>query len=298
MQKPKPPPPPPPKKSIVSERCFAISVTLTLVLMCALGIPLAAILPPRTVEQLPINIIVPLYMSPDFSNWDPLYDAAIRYENTNFTVIVNPANGPGTPPEPGYVYVQAIQRLNQLPNVQAVGYIQTNRGNRTNETVYSDIDVYGQWAKKHQLGVHGIFFHHTPVEDSPHNRGYLKNITKAVRNTTGILAPQTVIFNPGAIPNVNLTHAGADVTIIYEGSYFTVPKQEELKTRLSNITGTRPNYGMLVLAMPTNIRRPDLRRLINDARRDIGYLYATDLYEGYYENWGGKWWDFVDLVPS
>lgn len=57
------------------DRAFALSVTLTLIILISLGLPLAALLPPKYVTKLPINIILPLYILPVTGSWDPLYEA-------------------------------------------------------------------------------------------------------------------------------------------------------------------------------------------------------------------------------
>lgn len=61
------------------DRDIALAVTITLALLIAIGVPLLAILPQKYVTQLPISIIVPLYISPDAGAWNRLYEAYVKY---------------------------------------------------------------------------------------------------------------------------------------------------------------------------------------------------------------------------
>jgi hypothetical protein len=56
------------------DRVLALSVTITLALLIIIGLPLGTILPPRYVQKLPINILVPLYNVPSSGAWEKLYD--------------------------------------------------------------------------------------------------------------------------------------------------------------------------------------------------------------------------------
>lgn len=61
----------------MDDHVLAYSVTITLICILSIVIPLAAILPPRYIDQLPINILVPLYTSPVQGAWDTLYSAFV-----------------------------------------------------------------------------------------------------------------------------------------------------------------------------------------------------------------------------
>lgn len=62
------------RRLAIDERVLALSVTITLAILLLIGIPLGAILPPKYVVELPVNILVPFYVSPDLGAWDRLYD--------------------------------------------------------------------------------------------------------------------------------------------------------------------------------------------------------------------------------
>jgi hypothetical protein len=56
----------------VDDRVLALSVTVTLALMVIIGVPLGALLPPRCIVPLPVNVLIPFYVYPDPGAWDRL----------------------------------------------------------------------------------------------------------------------------------------------------------------------------------------------------------------------------------
>ncbi|KAF2788862.1 hypothetical protein K505DRAFT_285346 [Melanomma pulvis-pyrius CBS 109.77] len=257
------------KKPKLNDRTLAISVTFFLICILALIIPLGAIVPQRHVRKLPINILVPLYMSPAAGGWDLLYSAIIKHDELDFTVIVSPYNGPGYSLYPAGEYVEAIKVLKAFTNVQILGYVNTDGGNRDNKTVRQEVETYAGWNTTAGLAMHGIFFDQTPFEDSPQARRYLKNISTTVKRSKGIKWPRTVIHNPGVVPNANLTISQVDITVVFEGVYGKVESRGAMKRRLAKIPGDRSNYGVLVHSAPADISRGGLRRLINNVRQNV-----------------------------
>lgn len=223
-------------------------------------------------------------------------DRVIRHKELNFTVILNPSSGPGTPPLPGNQYIDAISRLNRLPNVKTVGYVGTKGGTRENKTVNDEIETYAGWSRKSGLGLHGIFFDQTPIVDSMEMRHYLKNISATVKHSKAFLEPKMVIHNPGKIPNANLTGPYVDITIVFEGECADIPKHEVMKPELAKLPARRENYGIVVHSVPSKIKWPGLRRIVNSAKKDVEYLYVTDRRENPYDGLSGIWGTFLDLT--
>lgn len=59
----------------IDDRVLALSVTITLGLLVLIVVPLCAILPPKYVVQLPVNILMPFYVYPNPGTFDRLYSA-------------------------------------------------------------------------------------------------------------------------------------------------------------------------------------------------------------------------------
>ncbi|KAF1955909.1 hypothetical protein CC80DRAFT_526036 [Byssothecium circinans] len=269
----------------IDEHVFARSVTLTLALLFIIGIPLGAILPQKYVKQLPINVLVPLYIDPTSGGWERLFNAVIKHSETNFTVIVNPSHGPGTAAWPSGIYVEALERLNKFSNVQTVGYIDTERGARSNVTVFKEVETYAGWNQS-KIAVSGIFFDRTPFEeweregnntsDEGTAKEYLRNITEAVRHAEGFLRRKVVIHSPGSVPNVNLTSAHADVTVVFEGAYAEIPARGWMREKLVSLGKRREEFAYLVHDVPKGIKRGGVRRIIDGSRRNIEWLFVTN----------------------
>lgn len=56
-----------------NDKALALAVTITLAFVIAIGLPVAAIVPEKYIDKLPISILVPLYIDPDRGAWNRLY---------------------------------------------------------------------------------------------------------------------------------------------------------------------------------------------------------------------------------
>ncbi len=113
--------------------------------------------------------------------------------DTNFSVIINPASGPGEAATPGTEYTNAIRKLNEAPNVQTVGYVRTGYTERNIDDVLRDIATYSRWSQLDgSLAMSGIFFDETPHDYSPQQKAYLTTINQAVKDSNGIQQPKLV----------------------------------------------------------------------------------------------------------
>ncbi|KAF2645201.1 hypothetical protein P280DRAFT_360715, partial [Massarina eburnea CBS 473.64] len=269
---------------------LALSVTITLALLVLIGLPLGAILPQKYVVQLPINVLVPLYIDPTAGGWERLCSSAIKHGETNFTIIINPSNGPGTTTWPAGPYIEAIQRLNKLSNVQTVGYIDTERGTRDSAAVRKEIETYAGWNQS-KIAISGIFFNNTPYEEWEHGQrkrgahtmwsgtaeSYLQNVTATVRQAQGLLEPKLVLHSPGRVPQVSLTSAHVDLTVVFEGTYTELPSKTSMREKLKALGGRREKYAYLVYDVPKEISRGGIRRIVDGMRRNAAWLFVTSL---------------------
>lgn len=223
-------------------------------------------------------------------------DSILRHPDNNFTLIVNPSSGPGAPPLPSTLYIDAISRLHAYSNVKVIGYINTAGGDRESTSVMQEIETYAGWSKKRGLAMDGIFFDQTPAVNSSEKVHYMKNISATVAHSEGFSAPRLVIQNPGTMPAPGLIDTYVDVTIVFEGRYESVPNRDTLKKELAALHGRRENYGVLIHSMPTRTSHSRLRRLISSLKKDVKYVYITDLEEDVYEGFGDSWEDFMKLI--
>ncbi|RMZ70609.1 cell surface [Pyrenophora seminiperda CCB06] len=279
----------------IDDRFLALIVTLTLALLLTIGIPLAAILPQKLIKPLPINILIPMYFKPEDGAWNRLHDAAIRYPKTTFNVIINPNNGSGMAAWPAGEYIDAIESLDKYTNIHTLGYIDTANGQKENATIRQEIALYAGWAKvSNSLSLSGIYFDHTPHKDQDATRAYLQNISATVRHADGFGAQTLVVQNPGQVPDEGLM-MGVDrpnVTVVFEGAYADVPNRGALHEMLAplNANATRENFALLVHSAPDGLGGTGLRKMIDGVRREVEWLYVTDLTDedsGPYSGFGG-----------
>lgn len=120
------------------------------------------------------------------------------HPNVNFTIILNPSDGPGSNEYPQDEYIAAVQNLTAYRNVRLIGYVKTGWATRDISEVISDISIYSGWsgyATKNDapsIAVHGIFFDESPHVYSAESAEYLLKINKFVKDSIGILENRTV----------------------------------------------------------------------------------------------------------
>ncbi|CAO2654975.1 Nn.00g117080.m01.CDS01 [Neocucurbitaria sp. VM-36] len=281
----------------INDRVLALAVTLGLTLLLALIIPLGIILPQKMIKPLPIQVIVPLYMNPELGAWGRLYDAIVRHPDTNFTVIINPDSGPGSATWPSATYIAAIKALDVHLNVKTLGYIDTAGGTRDNATIRSEIATYSGWAKvSDKLAINGIYFDHTPWKYADDVRAYLKNISATVRHSEGFGDEAMVVHNPGRVPDEGLMAYKPDLTVVFEGVYEDMPRKNKLHDLLDGSKSDRAERAMLVNSVPKDLGTGGLRKIVDDVRREVEWLFVTDLSEDVYAGYGSIWEQWLNVM--
>lgn len=223
-------------------------------------------------------------------------NSAIKHPETNFTVILSVDHGPGMSVWPSGEYLAPIKRLNTLPNVQAIGYVDTANGTRDDEKVRKDIATYAGWNNT-DIAISGIFLDHTPAEDIGDARIYLKNVSATVRHSGGFLEPTIVVHNPGKVPNANMTNYHADITVVFEGEFKDMPPREEFKTNLRKLNGARQDYAQIIYSVPQTLSRGGVRKIVNGEKRNVEWLFVTDRTGGNKFEWySDRWEEFLDLT--
>lgn len=110
------------------------------------------------------------------------------HPNVNFTIVINPGNGPGPNTLPDANYTREIPSLASHANVRLLGYVHTSYATRNISLVRKDIEAYAAWptASSNQgLAVRGIFFDETPQQYSPHSLAYLRSLADLTSGLDG-----------------------------------------------------------------------------------------------------------------
>jgi hypothetical protein len=202
---------------------------------------------------------------------------------------------------PSATYISAVKRLNIYPNVRILGYINTLGATLPNPTVRAQIATYALWSNvTHELALHGIFFDQTPWRDdgSGDAREYMRNVSDTAKRSAGWAGEHegVVVYNPGRVPEIDLMAYKPDVTVVFEGRYVDVPKREELAAKLQAAMGGRESYAMLINSVPKELGRGGLRKIVESVRREVEWLYVTDLTEDVYTGYGSVWEDWLDVA--
>jgi hypothetical protein len=223
----------------------------------------------------------------------------VQHQDLKFTVIINPNGGPGNATRPTTEYVDVLNTLKVYPHVQTLGYIRTDGGTRDNATVHADIATYSGWSEFQDLKLNGIFFDETPYKNEGNMCEYLRNISAAVRHSKGFLEPKLVVHNPGHVPDAAMVRYRTDMIVVFEGEYSELPSREQLRHSVKDLelhSLHRQNFGMLINSIPSNTSNVDLRKVVDNLRQNVEWLYITDLTENVYSSYGSLWERWLSLT--
>ncbi|KAJ0119845.1 hypothetical protein J7T55_014050 [Diaporthe amygdali] len=114
-------------------------------------------------------VLVPLYIYPFPTAWEPLYVAVDSHPELDFLVVVNPNSGPGPDILPDANYIEALARLTAAPNVKVIGYVHCSYGKRLLDEIVVEVSAYRGWTHASEsredgktIVVDGIFFDEVP----------------------------------------------------------------------------------------------------------------------------------------
>lgn len=111
------------------------------------------------------------------------------HPDVNFTVVINPGNGPGPNALPDANYTREIPKLTAYENVRLLGYVHTTYATRNVSSIRKDIQTYADWptnSSNPNLAVRGIFFDETPQQYEPQTLSYLQGLTDFVKDLKGL----------------------------------------------------------------------------------------------------------------
>ncbi|MEN3585172.1 spherulation-specific family 4 protein [Streptomyces sp. ZYX-F-203] len=151
-----------------------------------------------------MSFLVPLYVHPaeDPEAWRRLTEAADRA----YGVVVNPADGPGTAPDPAFT--AAGQALGTA-GARLLGYVDTAYGSRPSSEIAEDVRRHREW-----YGVHGCFLDRVSATRDAVRR--YRAIVRSLRRS-GV---SPVVLNPGVHP-ARAYARFADLLVTFEGPWST-----------------------------------------------------------------------------
>ncbi|KAJ7468757.1 Spherulation-specific family 4-domain-containing protein [Mycena latifolia] len=103
-----------------------------------------------------LGVLLPLYIysGTNCDAWSPVSSAISAHPNTQFYIIINPDDGPGSQPDPNYQ--ACVSALSSSTNQVVLGYVDTTSGN-----TLADIDTYAGWDSSSRPT--GIFLDGVPA---------------------------------------------------------------------------------------------------------------------------------------
>ncbi|KAG8164981.1 hypothetical protein KVR01_005256 [Diaporthe batatas] len=190
-------------------------------------------------------VLVPLYIYPFPTAWDPLYVAAESHPELDFLVVVNPNSGPGADVLPDANYIEALARLTAAPNVKVIGYVHCSYGKRLLDELVAEVSAYRGWTHASErredgkaIVVDGIFFDEVPSS------------TVFVQYMTSLATATKTILNRNPAPEED-TGDGADDG----GEANDAPAAAELDSALPTST-TSPAVPRAPAAAPSMAAAP------------------------------------------
>ncbi|KAK3395086.1 Spherulation-specific family 4 [Podospora didyma] len=178
--------------------------------------------PVKNTTSQPCFILVPLYIYPTATSWDPLFSAAHLHPHLEFLVIINPSNGPGASIDADANYTAALKRLTLEPNVKILGYVYCSFGERCSAEVEHDIQVYlgliCQELLIQDIRLDGIFFDESPC--GPEHVDYMAHFSEFARSvlpvdSAGLPCPAIIVYNPGIFVSAAY-YEFADYIVVFE----------------------------------------------------------------------------------
>ncbi|MEU3978977.1 spherulation-specific family 4 protein [Streptomyces sp. NPDC026672] len=151
-----------------------------------------------------MSLLIPLYVHPadDPGAWHRLITAADR----TYAVVLNPANGPGSRPDPAFAAAAGALRA---AGARLLGYVDTDYGVRERAAVTDDLRRHQEW-----YATDGCFLDR--VTATPEGLPACRRTVRAVRR----LGATTVVLNPGVHPAPGYARL-ADLTVTFEGHWST-----------------------------------------------------------------------------
>lgn len=172
-------------------------------------------------------------------------------------MILNPASGPGSAPDPAFKTAVSQARG---AGVRVIGYIGTDYSQRPLAEAEQFVRDYRSW-----YGVSGFFLDETPTSGTG-QFGYYQSLTRYIHRES---PDATIWLNPGAYPDQKYMSL-ANVVMTFEGPYSSY-----LTLRVPSWARQYPpsRFAHTVYATPRAVVDQAVKMSRN---RNAGYVYLTD----------------------
>jgi hypothetical protein len=180
------------------------------------------------------QLLVPLYEHP--ADRPEAWAALLCAPERLYGVILNPASGPGSSPDPAFAAV--AERL-RASGVRVLGYVDTDYARRPHAAVVGDLLRHRDW-----YGTDGTFF--DQVSSGPDALAHYRRLAVAARET----GAESLVLNHGVHPDPAYL-ALADVLVTFEGGWDTYLAQGQVPEWTRAHRADR--FCHLVYAAPTDV---------------------------------------------
>ncbi|KAE8369618.1 Spherulation-specific family 4-domain-containing protein [Aspergillus caelatus] len=241
------------------------------------------------------KVIIPYYLYPSTGAWTPLEELIVANSDVQFTVIINPDNGPGSSTASDENFLTAVPRLASYSNALVLGYVSTQKGTRDISEVEKDIQTYAAWPStsgKSSFAVHGIFLDEAATDYNADTVTYYKNLASTIKQSDGLGPDNYIVTNPGAVPDESYLDI-PDSTVIFESAYseFQSAYSANEFEKIKGLDLSR--FATMVYGIPSDT---DLSTLITQLRSISSHTYMSNLDT--YQAYDSLWSTVVSLLAA
>ncbi|KAK6540613.1 hypothetical protein TWF694_008008 [Orbilia ellipsospora] len=220
------------------------------------------------------SITIPLYSYPGdgAQDWNPVFNALNSSSTIEFTIVINPDNGPGSDTL-DVNFQTGIKKLKSFPNAKVFGYVHQSYGSRDIAAVERDLLTYASWASPNiGITIDGIFF-----DESPTEKTYAPYVATAntFAKAKGL---STTIQNAGTIPDKAYFQPtqNTDITVIMEDSYANYTAAASQYNSLDTKYGiSKSAFSFIIYEAPTDAQ--NIKAAVAQMAQQVGHVFMTDL---------------------
>lgn len=230
------------------------------------------------------------------------FASCTAYPSIDFTLVVNPASGPGPTKCPDANYLTAIAQLNQYANVRMLGYVASTAGDRPASAYQADIDTYSGWSTStcaKNIAIDGIFVDEVNGTDTMSNYNYYRDFYNYVQYKMPA-GKSFVTLNPGVPMSLQFYNI-SDSIITFEG-YHSGMKDEGTILNSGNTYKDTPRQKQAIVIHDytgNSTQQQQMSDLMGQTEA-MGWLYITNALQAKnpYGVFPSLWKAFVAAVNS